>query len=148
MTSNSKAEGRFSKADFIYIREDDEYQCPAGERLRYRHTAQEKDQNILMYWADGCGSCAMKASCTTGKERRVRRWEHEEILEQLHARREEATQADDGAATHRRTRVRDIEALDGVNPLPDSRTCQRKHRDEPAGARLQPQAGAQHLGYA
>ena len=88
MTSNSKAEGRFSKADFIYIREDDEYQCPAGERLRYRHTAQEKDQNILMYWADGCGSCAMKASCTTGKERRVRRWEHEEILERLHARLE------------------------------------------------------------
>jgi transposase len=88
MTSNSKAEGRFSKADFIYIREDDEYQCPAGERLRYRHTAQEKDQNILMYWADGCGSCTMKASCTTGKERRVRRWEHEEILERLHARLE------------------------------------------------------------
>ncbi len=88
MTSNSKAEGRFSKADFIYIRNDDEYQCPAGERLRYRHTSLEKDQNIRMYWADGCGSCAMKADCTTGKERRVRRWEHEEILERLHARLE------------------------------------------------------------
>jgi hypothetical protein len=34
MTSNAKAEGRFSKADFIYIAKDDEYQCPAGERLR------------------------------------------------------------------------------------------------------------------
>ena len=31
MTSNSKAEGRFSKLDFIYIARDDEYQCPAGE---------------------------------------------------------------------------------------------------------------------
>ena len=88
MTSNSKAEGRFSKADFIYIRNDDEYQCPAGERLRYRHTSLEKDQNIRMYWTDGCGSCAIKADCTTGKERRVRRWEHEEILERLHARLE------------------------------------------------------------
>ena len=68
MTSNSKAEGRFSKADFIYIRKDDEYQCPAGERLRYRHTAIEKDQNIRMCWGDACGSCAMKACCTTGKE--------------------------------------------------------------------------------
>ena len=71
MTSNSKAEGRFSKADFIYIRKDDEYQCSAGERLRYRHTSLEKDQNIRMYWADGCGSCAMRGDCTTGKERRV-----------------------------------------------------------------------------
>jgi hypothetical protein len=62
MTSNSKAEGRFSKADFIYIRNDDEYQCPAGQKLRYRYTTQEKDQNIRMYWTDGCGSCAMKAS--------------------------------------------------------------------------------------
>lgn len=88
MTSNSKAEGRFSKADFIYIRRDDEYQCPAGERLRYRHTAQEKDLNIHMYWTDACASCAIKADCTTGKERRVRRWEHEEILERLHARLE------------------------------------------------------------
>jgi hypothetical protein len=32
MTSGAKAEGRFSKADFIYIKRDDEYQCPAGER--------------------------------------------------------------------------------------------------------------------
>jgi hypothetical protein len=32
MTSNAGAEGRFSKADFIYIAKDDEYQCPAGER--------------------------------------------------------------------------------------------------------------------
>jgi hypothetical protein len=39
-----------------------------------------------MYWADGCGNCAMMASCTTGKKRRVRRWEHEEILERLQAR--------------------------------------------------------------
>jgi hypothetical protein len=88
MTSNSKAEGRFSKADFIYIRKDDEYQCPAGQRLRYRFTTEEKDENIRMYWTDGCGSCAMKANCTRGKERRVRRWEHEEILERLHARLE------------------------------------------------------------
>ena len=29
-TSNAKAEGRFDKADFIYIARDDEYQCPAG----------------------------------------------------------------------------------------------------------------------
>jgi transposase len=32
MTSNNRAEGRFDKQDFIYIPEDDEYRCPAGQR--------------------------------------------------------------------------------------------------------------------
>ena len=41
MTSNAKAEGRFSKADFIYIAKDDEYQCPAGERAIHRFTTVE-----------------------------------------------------------------------------------------------------------
>lgn len=46
MTSTSKANGHFSKADFIYIRRDDEYQCPAGERLRWRQTTLEKGPAI------------------------------------------------------------------------------------------------------
>jgi transposase len=86
MTSNSKAAGRFSKADFIYIRRDDEYQCPAGQRLRWRQTTLEKGINIHMYWTNVCGGCALRSQCTTGKERRVRRWEHEEVLERLQAR--------------------------------------------------------------
>lgn len=86
MTSNSKAAGRFSKADFIYIRRDDEYQCPAGERLRWRQTTREKGINIHAYWTNVCGGCALKPKCTTGKERRVRRWEHEDVLERMQAR--------------------------------------------------------------
>ncbi len=86
MTSNSKAAGRFSKADFIYIQRDDEYQCPAGERLRWRQTTLEKGLNIHSYWSSACGACALRAQCTTGKERRVRRWEHEAVLERLQAR--------------------------------------------------------------
>ena len=46
MTSNAKAEGRFSKADFIYIAREDEYQCPAGERLRRHHTSVENGMRI------------------------------------------------------------------------------------------------------
>lgn len=86
MTSNSAAEGRFSKADFIYIRRDDEYQCPAGERLRWRQTTEEKGLRVHSYWSNVCGACALRAQCTTGKERRVRRWEHEAVLERLQAR--------------------------------------------------------------
>jgi hypothetical protein len=86
MTSNSKAEGRYSKADFIYVARDDEYQCPAGERLRWRQTTEEKGQRIHAYWSDACGGCALKTQCTTGKERRVRRWEHEDVIDRMHAR--------------------------------------------------------------
>ena len=39
-TSGNWAKGRFSKRDFIYIAEDDEYQCPAGERLIWRFQAE------------------------------------------------------------------------------------------------------------
>ncbi len=41
MTSNSKAEGRFDKQDFIYIARDDEYRCPAGQRAIKRFTTSE-----------------------------------------------------------------------------------------------------------
>ena len=33
-----------------------------------------------------CQQCALKAQCTTGKERRVRRWEHEGVLDAMQDR--------------------------------------------------------------
>ena len=30
LTSNSKADGRFGKQDFVYVPEKNEYRCPAG----------------------------------------------------------------------------------------------------------------------
>ena len=51
MTSNAKAEGRFGKADFIYIARDDEYQCPAGQRAIYRYTREENGLQIRRYWS-------------------------------------------------------------------------------------------------
>jgi transposase len=86
MTSNAKAEGRFSKADFIYIARDDEYQCPAGQRLRRHHSSVENGLRIDTYYTSVCPQCPIKAQCTTGQERRVRRWEHEAVLEAMQAR--------------------------------------------------------------
>ena len=86
MTSNSKAEGRFSKLDFVYVAKDDEYRCPAGQRLIRHQTTVENDMNIHAYWCSVCPSCPLKAQCTTGKERRVRRWEHEAVLEAMQTR--------------------------------------------------------------
>ncbi|HZX32189.1 MAG TPA: transposase, partial [Rhodocyclaceae bacterium] len=86
MTSDNKAQGRYDKRDFVFIDKDNEYQCPAGKRLAYRHASIEHGMRIDTYYRTDCPSCALKAQCTTGKERRVRRWEHEGVLDAMQNR--------------------------------------------------------------
>jgi transposase len=85
-TSGSKAAGRFGKQDFVYVAADDVYRCPAGERLTYRYANVEEGKTLRRYWTGGCKTCALKAQCTTGSERRVTRWEHEAVLEKVQDR--------------------------------------------------------------
>ncbi|NJO34141.1 MAG: transposase [Rhodospirillales bacterium] len=87
-TSTAKAEGRFSKEAFAYLSDEDAYRCPAGERLTYRYNAREADLTTRIYWCSTCKVCPIKDKCTTGTERRVRRWEHENIVEAMTARME------------------------------------------------------------
>jgi transposase len=89
MTSNSKAEGRFGKQDFRYVAGEDVYICPAGERLAYHYTNEENGLVLRRYWTNACQSCPIKHSCTTAKERRITRWEHEHILEAVQRRLDE-----------------------------------------------------------
>jgi len=89
MTSNAKAEGRFGKQDFRYVPEEDTYICPAGERLAYRYTTEENGLVLRRYWTNACQSCAIKAQCTTGKERRITRWEHEHVIDAVQRRLDE-----------------------------------------------------------
>jgi len=89
MTSNAKAEGRFGKQDFRYTADKDLYVCPAGEKLTYRYTTEENGLALRRYWTNACQGCAIKATCTTGKERRITRWEYEEILEAVQRRLDE-----------------------------------------------------------
>ena len=93
MTSGAKAKGRFGKQDFRYIADEDVYICPAGEWLTYRYTREEGGLALRRYWTNVCADCAMKALCTPGKERRVSRWEHEEVLEAVQQRLDENPQA-------------------------------------------------------
>jgi len=85
-TSPNKAKGQFDRSEFHYIAKDDEYQCPAGERLIYRFTRTEKGKQIRRYWSSACPGCPIHAQCTTGKHRRVSRWVHEEVIERAEAR--------------------------------------------------------------
>jgi hypothetical protein len=89
MTSGNQAKGLYGKQDFIYRAEDDEYECPAGERLIYRYTEEDKGKTVKKYWSSACPNCASKPQCTTGKNRRVSRWEHEAVMDKLESRMEE-----------------------------------------------------------
>jgi transposase len=85
-TSNSQARGLFGKRDFIYRPDDDEYECPAGERLIYRFTSQEQGKAIHRYWSSACPRCRLKEQCTTAVYRRVKRWEHEAVMDEMEER--------------------------------------------------------------
>jgi hypothetical protein len=80
-TSSAHFDGRFGKADFIYIARDDQYQCPAGERAIRRFADLSKGQLQHIYWSSACPRCPIKAQCTPGEYRRIRRWEHEAVLD-------------------------------------------------------------------
>jgi len=89
MTSSGRVKGRFVKQDFRYVADEDVYVCPADETLVYHYTNVEKGLTLRRYWTNACHTCALKGQCTTGKERRITRWEHEHILEAVQQRLDE-----------------------------------------------------------
>jgi hypothetical protein len=93
LTSGAKSEGRFGKQDFVYLPKEDAYRCPAGERLPYRYTNEEADKMLRRYWTTACQDCSLKRQCTTGSERRITRWEHEDLLDAVQQRLDANPQA-------------------------------------------------------
>ena len=94
LTSGAKADGRFGKQDFIYIAEQDAYRCPAGQLLPHHMTTVEKGMTLHRYWdLASCTTCSLKGRCTTGKERRITRWEHEAVIEAMQERLDRAPKA-------------------------------------------------------
>ena len=84
--SGNIAKGLFSKRDFKWIAKDQEFECPAGERLIWRFASLEAGKTINKYWSSACPACSMKKQCTTSKYRRVARWEHEDVLDRVQDR--------------------------------------------------------------
>jgi hypothetical protein len=58
-----------------HLSDEDVYRCPAGEKLNYHYTNEEHGQKLRRYWTNACRDCVLKPRCTTGKERRITRWE-------------------------------------------------------------------------
>jgi len=85
-TSGNRKKGMYVKADFAYDADADVYHCPAGETLRRHYTTEEQGLVVHRYWTNVCQTCKIKARCTTGKERRITRWEHEHLVDEMRDR--------------------------------------------------------------
>jgi Transposase DDE domain len=92
-TSGAKSAGRFVKPDFVYLAKDDVYRCPAGEKLTHHFTADEDGQKMRIYLTKACRTCPLKDRCTTSNERRIKRWEHEHVVEAAQTRLDQNPQA-------------------------------------------------------
>ena len=76
-------EGRFAYDAGTYA-----YACPAGRKLVYMGQGHWKDKRFLIYGSAPCQSCRFNmTACTTNRKgRRIYRWEHQEIVEEMESR--------------------------------------------------------------
>lgn len=83
MTSNNGAGGFFPRSAFKCDAEADEYRSPADEVLTRRFKTVEGGLELDCCYASKltCRECSLKACCTVGENRRVKRWKHEDVLE-------------------------------------------------------------------
>jgi transposase len=92
-TSSAKADGRFDKADFIYDAQKNAYRCPAGQALSWRLTTVDAGLKNHRYWSSNCKRCTLKEQCTPSTERRVTRWEHQDVLDAMQTRLDQTPDA-------------------------------------------------------
>ena len=83
-TSSNAKRGLFTVADFIYDTENDRYTCPAGKPLTKGKVRSDRRDNIDHY--RNLTTCALKPRCTPDKHKRLKRWEHEGVLDAMQAR--------------------------------------------------------------
>jgi transposase len=92
LSSRAKFDGRFSNDEFVYDAQKDAYVCPAKEVLIWRNAYVDNGKTLNSYWSSNCRACSIKAQCTPARERKVRRWEHEAVLEEMQVRLDNAPQ--------------------------------------------------------
>lgn len=86
---------RIDKAQFVWLEEEQTYQCPEGHKLSYdsreripRHAGRHVNCNRYRCPPEFCTTCPLKDRCAKNPEsgRTVRRLEREELLEAQHAK--------------------------------------------------------------
>ncbi len=87
LTPSGTKRGMFTKQDFTFDLENDLYVCPAGETLTRGSHRSDRQGSVNFYRnLTACTSCRLKARCTPLKHRRIRRWDHEDILDEVEHR--------------------------------------------------------------
>jgi Transposase DDE domain len=126
---------------------EDVYRCPAGEKLKFHCANEEHGQKMRRYWTNACKTCAIKNQCTTAKERRITRWEHEHVLETVQQRLDQDPQA----MRRRRETVEHpfgtAQDADGRDALPDEDAAEGRERDGAQRTRLQSAARHEYRRY-
>ena len=85
-TGDKRLKGLFGRDRFHYKPDSNTYRCPAGESLIWRFRNVEGGRTLDTYWSSACPRCPIKAQCTQGAQRRIKRWEHAEVLDDMQAR--------------------------------------------------------------
>ena len=86
MTSNARPDASASRTSATGLTRMFTFVLPE-KAPAYRYTTEENGLVLRRYWTNACQSCAIKPTCTTGKERRITRWEHEEVMKPFNAAR-------------------------------------------------------------
>lgn len=81
----------FDRSAFTYNKDSDTYRCPAGEVLKLKYVS--KADRRFIYTTPACGGCALKAKCTSAKQRSVRRHFDQDALERMQERLRQFPQA-------------------------------------------------------
>ena len=92
-TSSSEKKGIFNRSMFKYDADKDIYICPAGNELQNRMQVFEQGKYLDVYFnCIACRDCKIRSQCTKSKKdaRRIRRWVHEELTEQMLKKLEDA----------------------------------------------------------
>jgi len=86
--------GLLTGQNFVYNSEHDRYICPAGRHLTKGKVRSDQRDTIDHYRnLRACPTCVLKPQCTPDKHQRVKRWQHEDVLDRMQARLERMPQA-------------------------------------------------------
>ena len=69
------------------------WSATAGSTGRFSGGLLRRRSHMRRYWTNACQGCAIKHRCTTAKQRRITRWEHEHVLEAVERRLDEHPEA-------------------------------------------------------
>lgn len=84
--NNKTKDNEFRKEKFTYKAEKDVYICPAGKVMPFFENTSKNGLKYRRYKCRDCNDCKYKNACTSSVTgRTLQRWEHEHILDEVHA---------------------------------------------------------------